>query len=1303
MRRFVTMITCIVLVFILTSCMAEPENTADIRAIQSYKDIEGVNDTDIEAIEALKETRSVFTYGQMSGTESFVLPNGTYAGFAVDFCALISKLFDIEFKLQLYDWDMLKNGIDSMRIDFTGDLTPTPERMQTYFMTHPIAERSLRLFQHTESADILTEKDIIGMKVGSLTGTIDMDHVREYYPELTFTVIDVESFEAAALMLATGEIDIFVTEGVIDPFFDKYSYIRSKEFFPLVYTSVSMTTANPDLRPVIEVVNKYLSSGGIDVLFEYYRTGKDEYACSKLSKSFTEEEKEYLWNLEAANIPIRVALEQDNYPVCFYNQTEKEFQGIAVDVLERIGDLIGVRYEIVNDVDTPWMEILRMLRSGEATLVSQLIQTEERKDSFLWPDAPYASAHYALLSKSDYPNLAIYQVVRARVGTIAHSAYEDKYNEWFPGNENMVSYSSQDEILDALENGDIDLLMGSNYLLLMQQNYREKPGFKINIRFSAPSDSYFGFNINEALLCSIFSKAQSFVNSTVITDDWTGRSYDYMKTIAQQRSLSYLAVALALAVILVLAFVFLIRNRRVNIRLDKKVGEMTLDLRESVAKLQAVISNYSGAIWSVDSEYKITLFDGLYLSVIGVTPEFLEGKKLDIVRGKGRHLDILEHVEKTLSGGGSQDWISDIDGKMFRSRIAPITDEDGSVTGVVGNIDDITELLQLQKDLENAVKEAEEANKAKSAFLSTMSHEIRTPMNAILGITEIQLNSSNLSEIVREAFGKIYASGDLLLGIINDILDLSKIEAGKLELLPARYEVASLISDTAQLNMMRIGSKPIEFELVVDEEMPAFLFGDELRVKQILNNILSNAFKYTTEGSVKLSVLAETAGGADEGATLILGISDTGQGMTQEQIDKLFDEYSRFNMEANRTTEGTGLGMSITRNLIRLMNGEMFIESEPGKGSTFTVRLPQGMINGEKLGKELAENLHQFRSSSRAQMKRVQITRDPMPYGSVLIVDDVETNIYVARGLMAPYDLKIDSADSGFAAIEKIKNGNEYDIVFMDHMMPKMDGIEATKIIRSMGYAHPVVALTANAVAGQAEIFLGNGFDDFISKPIDVRQLNTILNKLIRDKQTPETLEAARKMTDENKSPSDGNAQQPNVDPQFAEIFARDARKALETLTTIAEKNDYSDENDLRTYIINVHGIKSALANIGKMDLSAVALKLETAGREGKLDIVETETGSFLSALRTYVDELAPQEEAATEENAEEDKQFLREKLLIIKAACDEYDEGAADEALAELRKASWSAETKKLLGKISELLLHSDFDEIADLIKELL
>jgi signal transduction histidine kinase/DNA-binding response OmpR family regulator len=588
----------------------------------------------------------------------------------------------------------------------------------------------------------------------------------------------------------------------------------------------------------------------------------------------------------------------------------------------------------------------------------------------------------------------------------------------------------------------------------------------------------------------------------------------------------------------------------------------------------------------------------------------------------------------------------------------------------------------------------------KSNFLATMSHEIRTPLNAILGMTEIQIQNSAHPPSTCEAFLKINNSGNLLLNIINDVLDLSKIETGNLELTPGKYEVVNLINDVVQLNYIRYESKPIEFILDIDENTPSILIGDDLRIKQILNNLLSNAFKYTDQGKVVLSVRADCVSrGGSVLVTLIFKISDTGQGMSSEQVKKLFKENTLFNLETNRTTEGTGLGIAITNNIVKLMYGKMEVDSKAGKGTTVTVRLPQKTdgrgIRGV-LGKETVENLRQFKLINTRQIKKVQISHEYMPYGSILIVDDVETNLYVAKGLMVPYGLKIDLANNGFDAVHKIKEGNVYDIVFMDHMMPKMDGIETTKLIREMGYTKPIVALTANALAGQAEVFLQNGFDDYISKPIDIRQLNVVLIRLIRERYPADVIAAAQKEKAEIEKKQRVVQTTQQVDVQLAEIFARDAEKSVSILEDCLSRG-LGNEEDIHMYVINVHAMKSALANIGENELSAAALKLEQAGRENDINVMLEQTNDFIDKLRLIINNIKPKEEEDSE-NTESDLVYLSEKLKVIKEACVAFDKKTAKNALGELREKTWSHEIKKLINSISEHLLHSEFDNASAL-----
>ena len=613
---------------------------------------------------------------------------------------------------------------------------------------------------------------------------------------------------------------------------------------------------------------------------------------------------------------------------------------------------------------------------------------------------------------------------------------------------------------------------------------------------------------------------------------------------------------------------------------------------------------------------------------------------------------------------------------------------------VAGYTRDLRELKAMISEMRR-IDIAEANSEAKSKFLAMISHEIRTPMNAIMGITEIIMRDETLAPNIAEALDMIYSSSNTLLHIINEVLDLSKIESGKLELVPARYEIASLINDTVELNILRFSSKPIEFNLIIDENTPSALIGDIVPIKQILNNLLSNAFKYTERGIIELSVKVEPyIDNAESEIMLVLSVRDTGQGMTPEQIQDLFSEYSRFNYETNRSIEGTGLGMNITQHLIKMMNGDITVESENGKGSLFTVRLQQGNAGAGPLGKELAENLQRLRKNNKLRREMSQIVHEPMPYSRILLVDDVYTNLFVAKELMSPYKMSIDTAMSGFEAIEKIKEGNIYNLIFMDHMMPKMDGIETVKYIRSIGYTHPIVALTANAMTEQAGKFFENGFDGFISKPIDMRQLDDILNNLIRKKQPSSVLEAAhrynRDLIKKNEIPNETQKI-----PNLNEIFISDARKAILTLSSLYN-NKFRRDDDVDMFVITVHAMKSALANIGEVELSSSAFRLEQIGGREDVETMLAETPKFLNELKDLIDKLKPKNEDKNSEPLHEDEEFLNKKLAIIQTACGVYDKKTIKESLTELKSQSWSNSTTELLNSLSEYLLHSDFDRLA-------
>ncbi|AEF82374.1 ATP-binding protein [Leadbettera azotonutricia] len=548
------------------------------------------------------------------------------------------------------------------------------------------------------------------------------------------------------------------------------------------------------------------------------------------------------------------------------------------------------------------------------------------------------------------------------------------------------------------------------------------------------------------------------------------------------------------------------------------------------------------------------------------------------------------------------------------------------------------------QELARQVKIAESASRAKSEFMATMSHEIRTPLNAIIGFSDIELGKP-LPETTYGNIEKIRSSGATLLGIINDILDISKIEAGSFEIIPVAYDTAALISEAVRLNMVRIGEKPIIFELSVSETIPEKLFGDELRIKQVFNNILSNAIKYTKAGKVRLEINHDPLSGVPGSQALItIKVSDTGMGIRQEDIEKLFSEYSQLDTKANRKIEGTGLGLSITKKLLTLMGGTISVESEYGKGSIFTITVPQKIISDSVIGKEKAEMLTALHLTEDHNNPAQDLKRAWMPYGRVLVVDDVLTNLEVARGLLEPYGLAIDCVSSGREAINVIKAETlRYDLVLMDHMMPEMDGIEAVQIIRNeigTSYAKniPIIALTANALTGNDEIFMSKGFNGFVSKPIDIMELDAVLNKWIKDRQSTETLEKAEKerpgeaakVTDIHQIEVQAEKSNiPGLDMEGGikrynneKIYLRILEAFLKSAPLLLEKLRNPSEENLKAYAISVHGLKGAARGISANDIGNMAEELEFAAKAGDFKTVSEKNSLLLEAAETLLEDL---------------------------------------------------------------------------------
>lgn len=632
----------------------------------------------------------------------------------------------------------------------------------------------------------------------------------------------------------------------------------------------------------------------------------------------------------------------------------------------------------------------------------------------------------------------------------------------------------------------------------------------------------------------------------------------------------------------------------------------TYDYRNMAADV--LLENMGDGVIALDIQKRII---SINQAAVRIFPE-LAGYKF------GDSIEDLSNFPTSILDGETNNEFC-VNERFYESHTKVILDKNKKNQGYVVLVIDVTDTRNYIEEIKRVREQAERANMAKSEFLANMSHEIRTPMNAITGLSDIIMEES-LGLKLYDYASDIKSASQNLLAIINDILDLSKVEAGKMELVMSDYHVNDIVGEVVHMMDIAASQKGILMKYEYDPSIPCRYNGDEGRIKQILINLLNNAVKFTKQGYVKVT-LSGTPGDNGDEEILVFKVEDTGCGIREEDREKIFENFKQVDSKRNRSVEGTGLGLSITRHLVLLMKGVIELDSVYGEGSTFTVKIPQKIVDRHTLAEvpnAPAAEAYKFEPFIAEGYK-------------VLVVDDNRINRKVAANFLDTYKFDLMEAESGFEAVELVKK-NLYDIIFMDHMMPEMDGIEAVGIIRTEcgenGTSPIIIALTANAMEGVKERFLNSGFQDFLAKPLDRKHLNEVLLKWVpKDRRRARTAEDDDKaLNTKNRTVDDISIAGIDIEAvkkyqsdsvsdyiELLKLYCMDGRRKIALLRKLYDEKNY------KNYGIEVHGLKSASANIGAMKLSALAKEHEAAADRGDTEYIAKH---FMELMAEYVEQL---------------------------------------------------------------------------------
>ena len=970
---FVLLLLPIVMLFASCQQASTPvdERTTVAQSYANYKQIPGVTQDEIAAVERVISVRDSLELGAQLSSNAFYTEDDRIGGFYSLLCERFSSLFGVPFKTSIYDKGILNTRFVDGDIDFTCEFLFESDPEKSKLMVETGIQKTVLIYKKKSTGALQSGNKKDQMKrVAFLEHSLFAKDVLRF--DANLEPVFVEDYADVVAQLKSGAVDAFCDYDTARINFDIYTDIASGEFLPLILSPIVISSANSDMEVFISIIGKYLENGGRQELFALYNSGKTDYNRNQLITSLSEEEKEYIESHKSSTIPFVASF--DNYPICFYDETKGKYQGISIDILARIAELTGLVFEPSNERGVIWRNLLDDLENGRTAFASELLYTKERRKKFIWPDRPYTVDGYALISLIEKEDISIANIPDYRIGVITETGYTNDFDDWFPDHDKRIEYSTYAKAFDALARKEIDFVMGTKNMLLNNAHYRERTGFRANITFNYEYESAYGFHPSQQTLCNIFSKAQNRIDVDDISHRWTLRIYDYQAKLEQERARNNIrnqAIAASLFVVIVSLIIALFVRRKQNVESLNKILEETVRLRT--------------------------------------------------------------------------------------------------------------------EELERQTISAKEASMAKSDFLTRMSHEIRTPLNAIIGLSRVAKQSSDPETKAHNAIGDVISAAMHLSGILNDVLDMTKIEAGKLVLTLNPFVLKEAMNEVVTIIAESSDKKEVNFEHNVDALPPIVVEGDKMHLKQVLINLLGNAIKFTNSGgTAQLQVDCMTA--AETGTVLItFTIIDNGIGISDDQLEKIYVAFEQANSSIAVDYGGIGLGLPISQKLINMMGGSITVKSQVEIGSTFAFTLALPLVadssSEEKGGEEETIDL---------SCKRI------------LIVEDMEINRIILVECLVGTSAQIDEAENGLIALNMFEQSPHgyYDLILMDIQMPQMNGYEATEKIRALNRPDakliPIVAITANAFQDDIDRAVKSGMNRHLAKPVDITQLMNTITEIFR-------------------------------------------------------------------------------------------------------------------------------------------------------------------------------------------------------------